>query len=453
MNRNRQVLVGTGKPLRQRIPFRFLALLILPSLALADSTPVVSSAPPVYPIADPYRATVIGTPPELVAQVPAPRDVPTDVDSMVRFPERDLSPIFWNGTKLHYSLSKQKEEAPLVFVIAGTGASWQSEKVRFLKRALYGAGFHVLALSSPTNPRFMTAGSEYSLPGLPAEDARDLMAVMALASEQLGDLPIRGHALVGYSLGATQSAFIAAAAASDERWDFERVYLINPSVRLYTSASNLDALYAKALPEGPVSINTLVEQALSEASHYVQKKQRGPLDADFIMAAIASRATDLELEAAIGASFRLSSANMSFVSDLMRRTGKIIEPGKKIGIGTSLTPYFDRSLGWSFIRYLDELLLPFWEQKTSRDRQTLIDEASLHAIADFLKSTDTVAVTTNADDPILGPGDIEFLTSTFGSRATIHPHGGHCGNLEFAPVVAGMIEFLSEPWPRHPEAE
>lgn len=415
-----------------------IALFVLAPSGGAESTERA------FPIQDAFRATVMGTPPEVAARVP--ENVRTDVKDIERFPDRSVSPIFWAGKKLRYSLSKQKEPAPLAFVIAGTGASWRSSKARFLKRALYAKGFHVVALSSPTSPDFIVAASEHALPGLPEADARDLLAVMDMALAENDDLEILGRVLVGYSLGATQAAFVAEISERESRGRFDRVYLINPSVRLETSASNLDGLYTEALPDGTSSINALVENALAEAAHYARKPQRGPLDAEFIMAAVASRASDIELEAAIGASFRLSSANLSFASDVMNQSGKIVEPGKRLGIGTSLTPYFDQSLGWSFGRYMDELLLPYWEKELGRDRATLIEDASLHRIAGWLRDSDGVAVTTNQDDPILGPGDIEFLRETFGDRATIHPYGGHCGNMEFAPVVAAMLNFLYEPW-------
>ena len=49
----------------------------------------------------------------------------------------------------------------------------------------------------------------------------------------------------------------------------------------------------------------------------------------------------------------------------------------------------------------------------------------------------------NADDPILGDGDVSFLRSTFGSRARIRPHGGHLGNLGYRDTIAALQDFFS----------
>ena len=93
---------------------------------------------------------------------------------------------------------------------------------------------------------------------------------------------------------------------------------------------------------------------------------------------------------------------------------------------------------------MDELLLPYWVERTDLNREQLVAEASLASIRDFLRKTEVIEVVTNQDDIVLGPGDLDFLTQTFGDRALIHPHGGHCGNLEFDPNVRRMQErFVS----------
>ncbi|MNP85317.1 hypothetical protein D3C76_1850040 [compost metagenome] len=48
----------------------------------------------------------------------------------------------------------------------------------------------------------------------------------------------------------------------------------------------------------------------------------------------------------------------------------------------------------------------------------------------------------NADDLILGPGDLGFLRRTLGDRLTVYPHGGHCGNLNYRVNGDAMLEFF-----------
>ena len=72
-----------------------------------------------YPFADPYVATVVGTPTEYMEALPA--EVPVKFDTLQMFPERDVPGILWNLDELRYSYIRQKNPAPLIFLIAGTG--------------------------------------------------------------------------------------------------------------------------------------------------------------------------------------------------------------------------------------------------------------------------------------------------------------------------------------------
>lgn len=432
---------STKRACRRRAARSVFGVLLMAASILATGVQAdqpTSKKASAFPIQDPYLATVIGTPPALQTHLDPPLKL--KIGRWVRFPKRDVPPVFWNGKTLRYAWAAQTKAAPLVFVLAGTGGSFFDSKVRFLMGALHQAGFHVVGLSSPTHTSFITAGSQYEMPGRPAADAEDLMAVMEQIRDQLADrIEIQGFGVVGYSLGGTDAAFIADLDTRQKKFDFFEVYLINPAVNLHTSAEILDRLYDQALPEGEESINQLVSNSLKKAIHYVHSTGSTPLGSDFIFQAVtALQPTDQDLEGVIATSFRLSSANMSFTADAMTHSGRIVKPDQTLRIGTEMEGYFDESLQWSFVRYLEELLLPFWEEQTQLDRDTLIAQSSLASIQDFLKEARHVDVVTNRDDIILGPGDLEFLSQTFGPRATIHPHGGHCGNLEFAPNVETM---------------
>ena len=63
------------------------------------------------------------------------------------------------------------------------------------------------------------------------------------------------------------------------------------------------------------------------------------------------------------------------------------------------------------------------------DLEELTHASSLYALADYLRTTAKIGVMHNADDIILGAGDIEFLRKHFADRLTLYPYGGHLGNL------------------------
>jgi hypothetical protein len=135
---------------------------------------------------------------------------------------------------------------------------------------------------------------------------------------------------------------------------------------------------------------------------------------------------------------------MVFTADVMSGSGRIVERGATLEVGSSLTQYMKRSTRWTFQRYVDELLLPYWRgQIPGLTRETVIRGASLESIAPFLAGADHVGVVTNADDFILTPANLDFLRRTFGDRARIYPHGGHGGNIAYKDNAADLLRFFS----------
>ena len=94
-----------------------------------------------YPFSNPYVATVIGTPAQYGA--PLPGKIKLKQLELRVFEDRKVPDVFWYQDRLRYSLAYQKERAPLIFVIAGTGASYSTAKMQLLQKAFYQAGFHV----------------------------------------------------------------------------------------------------------------------------------------------------------------------------------------------------------------------------------------------------------------------------------------------------------------------
>ena len=71
-----------------------------------------------------------------------------------------------------------------------------------------------------------------------------------------------------------------------------------------------------------------------------------------------------------------------------------------------------------------------------------IQEASLKSIASFIRSDRQMGLITNADDIILGKGELDYLTGLFGDRAVIFPYGGHCGNYAEKRFLDEFVGFF-----------
>jgi hypothetical protein len=399
-----------------------------------------------YPLSNPFEATIASTPPELRPQLPGDDDIDqADYDLKLR-PEREfeLPDNFWPVTKLRYRLAEQAGRAPLIFIISGTGAHYASGKTEELKRLFYGAGYHVVQLSSPTSYDFMSAASRTATPGLSRPDAEDLYRVMMAVRAQHPQLDVSEYHLTGYSLGALNAAFVSELDERLRSFNFKRVLLLNPPVNLYTSVTNLDRLVQTRV-KGVDNRTTYFELILAKLTRYFE--EQGHIDLNeallYDFQQSGQKLSNEQLAMLIGSSFRFSVSDMAFTADLINRRGLITPPRYPISEGTSLTPFFKRALQCDFDCYIVEQLMPHWREKhDGGSLPQLVDEVSLYALESYLKKSPKVGVMHNADDLILGPGDIGFLRRTFGERLTLYPLGGHCGNLNYRVNSDAMLEFF-----------
>lgn len=425
---------------------RLLAALLGLCLSVSASARVISAEEYGYPITNPFEATIAGTPSQLRADLPQDKDIRQKDYSITLRPERafELPDNFWAVTKMRYRLAWQKGPAPLIFIIAGTGNTYASSQVDALKKLFYGAGFHVVQLSSPTSYDFMVSASRFATPGSSQEDAQDLYRAMQAIRARHDDLEVTEYHLTGYSLGGLNAAFVSHLDESRQSFNFKRVLMLNPPVNLYTSITNLDRLVQTQV-EGINNSTNFYDLVLKKLTKYFQDK--GYIDIneamlyDFQMSP--EQLTNEQMAMLIGTVFRFASSDMVFTSDLLNRRGLITPIDYPITEGTSLTPFMKRALLCDFNCYMIQQLVPAWRARTGGNSVAqMVNEVSLYSLEDYLRKSTKIGVMHNADDIILGPGDLGFLERTMGDRMTLYPHGGHCGNLNYRVNAKDILEFF-----------
>ncbi len=411
-----------------------------------------------FPLTNAFEATIAGTPSIFRPQLPDDADIKQRDYSLRLRPEREftLPSNFWPVKTFRYRLAKQAGPAPLIFIVAGTGAHYSSSTMEYLKKLFYGAGFHVAQISSPTAYDFMVGASPYATPGYSPQDARDLYSVMQAIKKQQDNLEVTEWHLTGYSLGGLQAAFVSHLDEKEQAFNFKRVLLLNPPVNLYASIKNLSNLVNTQVV-GSNDHRTFYELLMDKLTRYFN--QKGHFDFNeavlFDFQNSKQKLSDNQLAMLIGSAFRFASADINFTSDLINRRGIITPAQQKINDGTSLTPFFKRALLCDFDCYIEQQLLPFWkvhfkEQKlalespTTEDFESLSQASSLYALEDYLSATNKIGVMHNADDIILGTGDLGFLKEHFAERLTLYPYGGHLGNLDYRDNGADILEFFHE---------
>lgn len=397
-----------------------------------------------YPITDPFEASVLGTPKELKAKMPDKIDIKTQQIKV--FEDRITPAVFWYNENLTFTMATQEGAAPLIFIIAGTGSNSNSPKADALLRIFYQAGFHVVALGSPTHPNFIVSASTNSVPGNIQEDSEDLYNVMQLIWKNIrNDVTVTEFYLTGYSLGGAQSAFISKLDEKRRIFDFSKVLMINPPVNLYNSVNILDDLLISNVPGGLDNIDEFITETMDQFSAFYSSGNFIDTDEEFLYEAFKQfKADQKKLAAVIGISFRISAAEMYFTSDVVNNEGYIVPKNLVLTSTSSLTDYMIVSLRISFADYFNEYFYPYFQARQSDlNKQALIARTSLESIEDYLTSSKKIGLVTNQDDFILAPGEIDYLKRVFKSRAKIYPNGGHCGNMDYKENAAYMVDFFN----------
>lgn len=393
-----------------------------------------------YPIEDSYAATILGTPqnlrPEFSEKVP--------VKTMLLETAATKPEIFFYDRGLRYTVAFQDRKAPLVFLIAGTGGSSKSPKVLALMDNLYHAGFHVIALPSPTFPNFIIDASTSHVPGNLPDDALDLYRVMEKIWDQSKErIEVSHFLLAGYSLGGSEAAFVARLDEERKVFDFRRVLMLNPAVNLYNSVSRIEG-FLDGIPGGPRRVGAFFNRVMAKGTNFFRKGDFVGIDDDFLFTAYQAHLLDRdEAGGVIAVSFRVSSAGMIFASDVMTNGGYVVPKNRVLKNSDTLEDFFWTSLHLSFLDYFNEYFYPYFlSRRPGLSKEELIEALSIKSIEGYLASSAKIGVITNEDDFILAPGELDYLRRVFGPRLKVYPCGGHLGNLEYRDNMAFLIDWL-----------
>ncbi len=397
-----------------------------------------------YPIDDPYLATIVGTPKAYRAQLPS--NIPHKIRKLKPLHNRDIPDVLWPFETLRYSVVRQKGPAPLIFIIAGTGATHQSQYNMVLMRAFYQAGFHVVGLTSPTHPNFIVTASSSGVPGHLQRDAQDLYLVMQRIWDRLKtQLEVHTFHLSGYSLGGTQAAFVAQLDYKQHVFNFSKVLIINPALTLYSSISKLDRMMEN-IPGGLDNFHVFFDEVIRRLTDAYQRSDRVDFDEDLIYRVFQKEPpSDEALAALVGITFRIASTDMIATSDILTNFGFIKPANVELTSTDSRQTYLRVGLRVGFTDYFHEYFYPYYQSLTpSLTRESLSALLSLRHIKSYLRAASHIGVVHNQDDIILVSGEIDFFTTVFGNRAKIYPTGGHLGNLQHRDTLSHIVEFFQK---------
>ncbi len=396
-----------------------------------------------YPIEDALAATVVGTPEHLQYELSSKRPRFRLMKLQTK-PKEAIPDYFWYHREFKYLLFFHRKPAPLIFVLAGTGGNYSSSSMLSLMQTFYQNGFHVVGLPNPTFMNFIINGSETGVVGLPERDTRDYYELLKRAwTEQLSDrIEVTDFYFTGYSLGGTQTAWMAKIDAEQQFFKFKKLLMINPSVNLFNSVTILDGFLD--LNVGSAQEAVAFWDRLMSRLGETARDEGVNLGEDFLYQAYLRGDPEPEnIEILIGIAFRISAQSIMTTADVMRGGGFVIPTSIRGGLHYNVDEFFIVTGRTNFVEYFDGLLLPYYQSlDPTFTREQAIYEAGLAPLEDFMRTADNLEVVHNVDDIILKEGEIEWLVDVFGDRAKIWPRGGHLGNMRYKTNVEHMLEFF-----------
>jgi hypothetical protein len=393
------------------------------------------------------RATVFGTPPQDIAPMPA--TVPLqEIDISMPW-ARPVPKVLGFDSRLRVWFSAQDKPAPLAIVISGTGSDGNTTKLSTLRGALYGAGYHVLTLPSPTFPGFIVSTSSTGVAGDLLQDGHDLYAAMQRIIAHLPrHAPITDIDVLGYSLGGANAAIVKSIDATEGKLKIHRAVMINPPVSLFSSINRLDQLFALNIGSGDAGLENLYRKLYTRLANLYRASDKVQIDdTDLLGAAASVLRTDTDFSAAIALTFRLELVDVFFTGDLYARSGVVIDPQHPPGAGDSLEQIGRTLRSKTFAEYFNKVFAPYYvAHRPGSTPESLQADNRLDIIGVALRDNADYYAQTNSDDLILDKAELAWLRTTLGGRIAVYDHGGHLGNLGERGQVADMLDMLAGRW-------
>jgi pimeloyl-ACP methyl ester carboxylesterase len=282
------------------------------------------------------------------------------------------------GRKLKFTFWLQPGKANVVYIVPGLGSHRLAETSLALAELVYKNGFSAVCVSSPFNSEFMEHASTAAMPAYLPVDGQDLHVALTEIDHHLNALyPDRlgNKALMGYSMGAFESLFIAATEPTNPPpsdlgvpqsrnqlpvrrstgeggplIQFDRVVAINTPVRMAQGISKLDEFYRAPL-DWPVAERTddlentfLKVAALSKLT--LTPRSSLPFSA-------------VESKFLIGMTFRFMLRDIIFSSQRRNNQGVLQHPIRNF----RRDPLYQEILQYSYQDYFEKFAIPYYQTR------------------------------------------------------------------------------------------
>jgi len=342
------------------------------------------------------------------------------------------------GKELKFTFWLQPGSANVVYIIPGLGGHRLAQPSLALAELVYKNGFSAVVVSSPFNAEFMEHASTAALPAYLPVDGHDLHAALTEIDRKLTRVyPHRlgNKALMGYSMGALESLYIAATEPTNQSrlLHFDRYVAINTPVQMLHGVAKLDEFYRAPLG-WPVAEraddleNTFLKvAALSQGTLTPQTSL--PFDA-------------IESQFLIGLDFRFVLRDIIYSSQRRNNQHVLRHPLWAF----RREPVYQEILNYSYQDYFDKFAVPDYLARGLKPStaRALEQAGDLRSYENGLRANPDIRVIDNENDFLLTSEDLRWLHDTFTpAQLTIFRQGGHLGNLSNPTVQKAILAALT----------
>ena len=352
------------------------------------------------------------------------------------------------GRKLKFTFWLQPGKANVVYIVPGLGSHRLAEPSLALAELVYKNGFSAVCVSSPFNSEFMEHASTAAMPAYLPVDGHDLHVALTEIDHRLNTLypdRVGNKALMGYSMGAFQSLFVAATEPTNQLplIKFDRIVAINTPVRMAYGISKLDEFYRAPLnwPDAEraddIENTFLKVAALSKLS--LTPRSSLPFSA-------------IESKFLIGMTFRFMLRDIIYSSQRRNNEGVLQHRIRNF----RRTPVYQEILKYSYQDYFEKFAVPYYQARgmASPAAETLEKAGDLRTYDAGLRANPDIRIIVNQNDFLLTDEDLAWLHATFApEQLTVFAQGGHLGNLSNPTVQKAILAALTPMKPPQPKSE
>jgi ABC-type transporter lipoprotein component MlaA/pimeloyl-ACP methyl ester carboxylesterase len=342
------------------------------------------------------------------------------------------------GKKLKFTFWLQPRKAPVVYIVPGLGSHRLAQNSLALAELVYKNGFSAVCVSSPFNSEFMENASTVALPAYLPVDGHDLHVALTAIDHHLHSLyPHRfgDKILMGYSMGALESLFVAATGPTNQLplIKFDRYVAINTPVRMAQGVSKLDEFYRAPL-DWPVTNRTdNIENTFLKVADLSKSTLTPQTSLPF---------NAIESKFLIGLTFRFMLRDIIFSSQQRTNQGVLHHPIRN----WKREPLYQEILQYSFQDYYEKFVIPYYQARgVALPVAEAIEKAGdLRTYEASLRVNPNIRVIVNENDFLLTDEDLTWLHATFTpEQLTVFGRGGHLGNLSNPTVQKTILRALT----------